>query len=147
MSLRRFVYCLMAAVLFASVMDGAAQAGSERAVRGRVSSRPQTTGPALFFTIKVTISNTRITLSRHDLPRTYSARFSIRNVGTKAHSFTLGTGPRGTRRGVVVSRVVKPKTSAVAFLINAEFRGVLNYYSSVAGDRGKPGFQGTFTIS
>ena len=47
----------------------------------------------------------------------------------------------------MVSRVVKPKTSALAFLINVEFPGVLNYYSSVAANPGKLGFQSTFTIS
>jgi hypothetical protein len=137
----------MAAVLLTSVVDGAAQARSDRAALGRVSARPHTTGPALVYTIKVTISDTRIELSRHDLPRTYSARFSIRNVGTRTHSFTLGVAPRGTRRGVIVNRVLEPKTSAVAFLIDAEFRGVLTYYSSVPADSGKPGLKGTFTIS
>jgi hypothetical protein len=137
----------MAAALLTSVVDGAAQARSDRAALGRVSSRPRTTGPALMYTIRVTISDTRIELSRHDLPRTYSARFSIRNVGTTTHGFTLSVGPRGTRKGVVVNRVLKPKTSAVAFLINAEFRGVLTYYSSVVADSGKPGMKGTFTIS
>jgi hypothetical protein len=137
----------MAAALLTSVVDGAAQARSDRAALGRVSSRARTTGPALMYTIRVTISDTRIVLSRHDLPRTYSARFSIRNVGTTTHSFTLSVAPRGTRRGVIVNRVLKPKTSAVAFLINAEFRGVLTYYSGVAADSGKPGMEGTFTIS
>jgi hypothetical protein len=137
----------MAAVLLTSGVEGVAQARSERAALGRVYSRPQTTGPALIYTIKVTISDTRIDLSRHDLPRTYSARFSIRNVGATTHSFTLGVAPRRAGSGVIVSRVLKPKTSAVAFLINAEFRGVLSYYSSVAADSAKPGMKGTFTIS
>jgi hypothetical protein len=72
-------------------MEEAAQAGSERAIRGRVSSRPQTTGPALFFAIQVIASKTRIAVRRHDLPRTYSARSSVRDVAAKAYSFTLGT--------------------------------------------------------
>jgi hypothetical protein len=95
----------------------------------------------------VTINDTRIELSRHDLPRTYSARFSIRNVGTTTHSFTLAVGSRKTGTGVIVSRVLKPKTSAVAFLSNVEFRGVLSYYSDEAADSRKPGMKGTFTIS
>jgi hypothetical protein len=46
-----------------------------------------------------------------------------------------------------VSRVLKPRTSAVAFLANAEFRGVLTYYGRVAADTGKPEMKGAFTFS
>src|SRR3954469_10321150 len=88
-----------------------------------------TTGPALYYTIHVTISDTKIKLSRQDLPRTYSARFDIRNVGTKTHSFTLGSKLNG--KATVVSRTLKPKTHAVAYFIQSHERGVLRFYSLV----------------
>jgi hypothetical protein len=108
-------------------------------------AKPDTTGPTLFYTIHVTISDKKITLSRQDLPQTYSARFDIRNVGTRTHSFTLG--PRLLGRATVVSRTVKPKSSAVAFFIQNDLRGVLRYYSVVPADSSKRGMHGVFTIS
>jgi hypothetical protein len=119
----------LAAVTASSLTAGAAQA---------------TTGPALYYTIHVTISDTKITMSRQDLPRTYSARFDIRNVGTKTHSFTLGSKLNG--KATVVSRTLKPKTHAVAYFIQSDERGVLRFYSLVPADARNKGLQGVFTI-
>ena len=118
----------LAAVLLAS-LAGAAQA---------------TTGPALYYTIHVTISDTKITMSRQDLPRTYSARFDIRNVGKKTHTFTLGSKLNG--KATVVSRTLKPRTHAVAYFIQSDERGVLRFYSLVPADAKNKGLQGVFTI-
>jgi hypothetical protein len=82
-----------------------------------------------------------MTLSRQDLPRTYSARFNIRNLGSKTHNFTLGATLDG--KGTVVSRVVKPRSHAVAYFLQNDTRGVLRYYSSVPTDRKKRAMQGS----
>jgi hypothetical protein len=103
-----------------------------------------TTGPALYYTIHVTITDTKIKMSRQDLPRTYSARFDIRNVGTKSHSFTLSSKLNG--KATVVSRTLKPKTHAVAYFVQSGERGVLRFYSLVPSDAAKKGMQGVFTI-
>lgn len=126
-------------------LGGVAQAARSSAAREQGPSRRATTGPALFYTIRVTITDKRITLSRQDLPRTYSARFNIRNLGSKSHSFTLG--PTLDGKGTVVSRVVKPGSHAVAFFVQNDTRGVLRYYSSVPADRKNRAMQGVFTIS
>ncbi len=103
-----------------------------------------TTGPALYYTIHVTITDSKIKLSRQDLPRTYSARFDIRNLGTKTHSFTLGSRLNG--KATVVSRTLKPKTHAVAYFVQSDERGVLRFYSLVPADAKNKGLQGVFTI-
>jgi hypothetical protein len=126
-------------------LGGVAQAGRSSTTRAQSPARRGTTGPALFYTITVTITDTRMKLSRQDLPRTYSARFNIRNLGRKTHSFTLGATLGG--KGTVVSRVVKPGSNAVAFFIQNDTRGVLRYYSSVPADRKNRAMQGVFTIS
>jgi hypothetical protein len=72
--------------------------------------------------------------------RDSAATIRGRRARVRARRFTLSVAPRGTRKGVIVNR-------ALAFLINAEFRGVLTYSSSVAADSGKPGLKGTFKIS
>jgi pseudouridine-5'-phosphate glycosidase len=124
---------------------GAAETRTAATSMAHAAARPATTGPAVFYTITVTITDRKITLSRQDLPQTYSARFNIRNLGTKAHSFTLGPTLNG--KATVVSRLVEPKAHAVAFFIQNGIRGVLRYYSSVRSDRAKRAMQGVFTIS
>jgi hypothetical protein len=129
MQLRFLPLVLALAALMVSSLAGAAQA---------------TTGPALYYTIHVTISDTKTKMSRQDLPRTYSARFDIRNVGSKTHSFTLGSRLNG--KATVVSRTLKPKTHAVAYFIQNDERGVLRFYSLIPADAKNKGLQGVFTI-
>lgn len=120
---------VMATVVVSGVVAGVAQA---------------TTGPALYYTIHVTITDSKIKMSRQDLPRTYSARFDIRNLGTRTHTFTLGSRLNG--KATVVSRTLKPKTHAVAYFVQSDERGVLRFYSLVPADAKVKGLQGVFTI-
>jgi hypothetical protein len=126
-------------------LGGVAHAVGSNVARTHMPTHRGTTGPALFYTITVTITDKRMTLSRQDLPRTYSARFNIRNLGSKTHNFTLCTTLDG--KGTVVSRVVKPRSHAVAYFLQNDTRGVLRYYSSVPADRKNHAMQGVFTIS
>jgi hypothetical protein len=104
-----------------------------------------TTGPALFYTIHVTITDSKVKLSRQDLPKTYSARFDIRNLGAKTHTFTLGSRLNG--KATVVSRTLRPKTHAVAYFVqNGDQRSVLRFYSLIPADAKNKGLQGVFTI-
>jgi hypothetical protein len=137
--------CLIAGALLASIgAAGSAQAGTVALDAVRVSARPATTGPALFYTIHVTITDKGISISRHDLPKTYSARFDIRNVGTRAHSFTLGN--KLDSNVWIVSRVVPAKSHAVAYFVDDDSPGVLRFYSISKGDRTNKHMQGVFTI-
>jgi hypothetical protein len=140
----RFAVLAVLALASFSLTVGAAQARVGAATGARAPAARQTTGPALFYTIHVTITDKRTTMSRQDLPRTYSARFDIRNVGTKTHSFTLG--PKLLSKATIVSRVVKPKAHAVALFVQSDYRGVLRFYSLAPGDASNRGLQGVFTI-
>jgi hypothetical protein len=145
MRLRPSLAAGIVAVTLLMGLGGVARAVASSAARSLMPAHRETTGPALFYTITVTITDKRMTLSRQDLPRTYSARFNIRNLGSKTHSFTLGAALDG--RGTVVSRVVKPGSHAVAYFLQNDTRGVLRYYSSVPADRRNHAMRGVFTIS
>jgi hypothetical protein len=141
----RHVAVVLVALVSFSLPAGMADAKAGGGTGIRASEGRATTGPALFYTIHVTITDKRTTMSRQDLPRTYSARFDIRNLGTKEHSFTLG--PKLLSKSTIVSREVKPKGHAVVFFVQNDYRGVLRFYSLAPGDASNHGLQGVFTIS
>ena len=108
-------------------------------------AKPSTTAPTAFVNVAVTITDTRITLSRHDVPRGTYARFIIRNIGTKPHAFTLGKARRGTGRQSGFTRTLAPHTRKILILF-LDYRSRIPYFGSLASDRAKPGMKGTFTI-
>jgi hypothetical protein len=105
---------------------------------GSAQARPLTTKPIYTLTIRVTITDTRVTLDPHSAPRGIQARFVIKNTGSRAHTFSLN-GRISTPR---FSRTVKPHQQDVVrrFL---DFRGKVTYRS----DQGNPGMRGLFVIS
>jgi hypothetical protein len=109
------------------------------------SRGPSTTAPDVFVDIQVTITDSRIGLSRRTAHRGDEARFIIRNVGTKPHSFTLGTTVRGAGAQTGFSRTLKPKEQQVLLLF-LNYRGRLPYRSKFPADRAKPGMRGVFKI-
>ena len=110
-----------------------------------VHAQPQTTAPTLFVNIKVTLTDTRFVLSRHDAPRGTYARFIIHNIGTRSHAFTLGKAHRGTGLQSGFTRTLRPGARQI-FLLFLDYRSRIPYYGSLAADRMKPGMKGTFTI-
>ena len=108
-------------------------------------SQSRTTAPTLFVNIGVTLTDTRIVMSRHGAPRGTYARFIIRNVGKRSHAFTLGTARRGTGRQSGFTRTLRPGTRKILILF-LDYRGRIPYFGSLAADRAKPGMKGTFTI-
>ena len=114
-------------------------------VRPQSSAHPETTDPPPVADIQVKITDTRISVNPSSAERGAYARFIVRNVGTKPHSFTLGTAKRGTGSQTGFSRTVKPKAQKI-LLLYLDYRGRLPYYSSLPADRSKPGMKGTFTI-
>jgi hypothetical protein len=112
----------------------------------RTQSGPSTTAPNVFVNIQATISDTRITLKPRKANRGDEARFIIRNVGTKPHSFTLGSSARGTGEQTGFSRTLKPRTQTTLLLF-LDFRGPVPYRSVLPHDRGLPGMKGIFTIA
>jgi hypothetical protein len=107
--------------------------------------QPQTTIPDVFVTVHVTITDSRISLSRHSAGRGDEVRFAMRNAGTTTHNFTLGTQKRqrGTQTGF--STTLKPKQQKLV-LIYLDYRGLLPYHSIIKADLSKPGMKGIFKI-
>jgi hypothetical protein len=112
----------------------------------RGAARPNTTIPEVFVPVRVTVTDARISLNRKSAHRGDEVRFTIRNAGTKVHSFTLGTGAKaGTGRQVGFSATLKPREEKV-FLLFLDYRGDLPYRSIVKADLKKPGMRGIFKI-
>jgi hypothetical protein len=132
--------------LFATVSLIALAAVSGAAAGTAASTRPRTTEPPAVWDVHVTLTDTRIGLGRKSAPRGDVARFIMRNVGTRPHSFTLGTAARGTGVQTGFSHTLKPKQLKIVFLF-LDYRGQLRYFSKVPADRSKPGMQGVFTVT
>jgi hypothetical protein len=108
-------------------------------------ARPLTTKPQLVLDVRVTITDTRIVLDRHNAPRGVTARFVIKNTGTKAHNFTLNgpKAPAGGRQGF--SRTLKPgRHESVRVFLDVRARET--YFGGLPADRSKPGMRGFFVI-
>jgi hypothetical protein len=110
-----------------------------------VHAQPQTTAPTLFVNIKVTLTDTRFVLSRHDAPRGTYARFIIHNIGKRSHAFTLGKAHRGTGRQSGFTRTLRPGARKILLLF-LDYRSTIPYHGSLAADRMNPRMKGTFTI-
>ena len=112
---------------------------------GTAHARPLTTKPQLVFDVHVTLTDARIVVDWHSVPRGVTARFLIKNTGTKAHNFTL-SGPKtpaGGRQGF--SRTLKPgqHESVRVFL---DLRARQAYFDALSADRGKAGMRGVVVI-
>jgi hypothetical protein len=110
------------------------------------SVRPQTTAPPSLVEIKVTITDTRISLSPKRAFRGAYVRFIMLNVGNKPHTFAFGTAKRGTGVQTGFTRPLEPKQRKILVLF-LDHRGRVAYYGSLAADRSKPGMRGVFTVS
>jgi hypothetical protein len=115
------------------------------AVAPAADARPLTTAPNIYITVKVTLTDARIVLSRHSAPRGTDVRFVVTNVGTEPHTFTLGTLNRGAGLQTGFARVFRPREHEVLLLF-LDYRGVLPYYSSLKADRSKRGMHGKFVV-
>lgn len=109
---------------------------------GAAHAQPQTTAPTSVRKIHVTITDSRITLSPHDVPRGVVGRFVITNVGTKPHNFTLEAGTVATP---LLTQTLAPHKQAVVPLF-LDYRGKVRYLDRLAADREKPGMRGIFVV-
>src|SRR3954468_24573134 len=86
---------LLAAVIAVSAVSlvpaAAVTAGPAR------TAAPRTTEPVDWVDIRITITDTRIRLSRTSVERGVVGRFIVRNIGARVHDFTFGdpTSPAG----------------------------------------------------
>ena len=109
-------------------------------------ARPLTTAPTLIVDVHVTITNTRIVLDRHRVPRGAEARFIIRNIGTKAHNFTLRGKGISIGMQQELSTTLKPQQRLIVPIF-LDRRARIPYFSALPADRSKPGMKGIFVIS
>ena len=121
------------------------------------ADRPLTTAPNVFVEIHVTITDERISLSRHRANRGDMGRFVVLNAGKEPHTFAIGHSTHGTGQNAQgqgksqygkqsgFSATLKPKEQRT-YLLFLDFRGPVPYSSTSAADRGKPGMKGIFTI-
>lgn len=107
----------------------------------------RTTAPDSYVNIHVTMSDTKLTLSRHEGPAGSDARFIIRNIGKKPHTFQLGTAKRGLGFQTGFNALVKPGQQKILILY-LDYRGAkVPYFEDVHGTRStKPGMKGIFTV-
>jgi hypothetical protein len=108
-------------------------------------AQPRTTAPSAFVNIRVTLTDTRIVLSRHSAPRGAYARFIIHNIGTKPHAFTLGKARRGVGSQSGFTRTLQPRARKILLLF-LDYRGRIPYFGSLPSDLPKSAMKGTFTI-
>jgi hypothetical protein len=109
------------------------------------SAQSQTTAPNIFVNIHVTLTDTKVILSPKTAPRGSDARFIVRNIGTKPHSFTLGSSVLGANLQSGFTRTIQPKQSKILLLyLNA--RGALTYYGGATAKKSTPAMKGIFLV-
>jgi len=109
------------------------------------ADQPQTTAPPPVSNIKVTITDTGITITPKRAQRGSMGRFILVNTGKKAHTFVLGHERRGTGVQTGFKKALKPSQQSVLILF-LDFRGLIPYHAPLPADRNKPRMQGTFRI-
>ena len=109
------------------------------------ADQPQTTAPPPVSNIKVTITDTGITITPKRAQRGSMGRFILVNTGKKAHTFVLGHERRGTGVQTGFKKALRPSQQSVLILF-LDFRGLIPYHAPLPADRNKPRMQGTFRI-
>jgi hypothetical protein len=113
---------------------------------GQSSARPETTAPPPVVTVKVTITDSRISMIPARAQRGVMARFILINRGKTAHTFKLGHERRGTGTQTGFTKALKPSEQNILIYF-LDYRGKLPYLSILpVADRSKPGMRGVFTI-
>jgi hypothetical protein len=87
-------------------------------------SRPDTTNAPAIFTVKVTVTNSKIGMHPAHAVRGSTVTFILTNRGTKTRTFVIGDAKRGVSQGF--KQVLKPNQqfTKVMFL---DYRGVMKF--------------------
>jgi hypothetical protein len=95
-------------------------------------SSPDTTNAPAIFTVKVTVTNSRIGMRPAHAVRGSTVTFILTNRGTKTRTFVIGDAKRGAGLGQGFKQVLKPNQqfTKVMFL---DYRGVMKF-STRAGN-------------
>lgn len=132
------LFAVAAAVSAVSLVPAAAGiAGPTR------TAAPRTTEPTEWIDIRVTITDSRIRLSRTSVERGVVGRFIVKNIGARTHDFTFGdpSSPGGHVTTGPLKR--NGRKTLLAFL---DYRGTFPYQSTVRADANRAGMKGKLTI-
>lgn len=99
-----------------------------------VPSGTATTEPSVQINVKVTVTDTAITMSRYRARRGWGAHFIITNTGRKPHTVDIGG---------LVSKVIKPGGKAT---VSASLDERGKYPFSVKLNASGPGHRGVFVV-
>jgi hypothetical protein len=113
------------------------------AVAASAAARPDTTNAPAFLTIKVTITDTSVTVTPNTAIRGTNATFILTNRGKTTQKWVLGTASRGVGKTSGFVTVLHPdqQKNVVMYL---DYRGQLPYSSTKVG--GKTVQKGSFRI-
>jgi hypothetical protein len=106
-------------------------------------AHPDTTNAPAFLTIKVTITDTSVTVRPNTAPRGTNATFILTNRGKTTLKWVLGNATRGVGKTSGFASVLAPdqQKNIVMYL---DYRGQLPY--SISHPGGKQQVKGSFTI-
>jgi len=107
------------------------------------SARPQTTNPGGYFTVRVVVSNTGVTISPNHARRGQIGIFLVSNHATGSRVFTLGdaslTHHRGTGFAIKLARNQQKRV-----LLTLDYRGPL---PAAVGSTSKTKVVGAFIVT
>ena len=127
------------------LLAGAAAAVLAVALVPAAGASHATTAPNLFINVHVTLTDSKVIIRPKTAPRGADARFIVRNIGKKPHTFTVGAIEHGVGKQTGFSRSFKPGEHAILiFFLNQ--RGPIPYYSGTSVGRAKPSMRGTFLV-
>jgi hypothetical protein len=94
-----------------------------------VLARPSTTNAPAIFTVKVTLTDHKISMTPNHAARGSTVTFILTNRGKKKHTFVFGTAkPRVGSQGFARTLAPNGQSTVVIYL---DFRGVLKYVLGV----------------
>jgi hypothetical protein len=116
---------------------------ASRAVAASANARPDTTNAPAFLTIKVTITDTSVTVRPNTAVRGTNATFILTNRGKTTQRWILGNAARGVGKTSGFASVLAPdqQKNVVMYL---DYRGSLPYSARKVG--GTAVHKGSFKI-
>lgn len=97
------------------------------AVAGSGSARERTTNAPAIFTVKVTITDARITMSPNHAARGSTITFILTNRGKKTHTFQIGDVKRGAGYGQGFRQTLRPNQQFTKVMY-LDYRGVMPFF-------------------
>jgi hypothetical protein len=91
-------------------------------------ARSHTTNQPAIFTVKVTITDTRIAMSPTHAARGSTVTFILTNRGKKTHTFQIGDVKRGAGYGQGFRQTLRPNQQFTKVMY-LDYRGVMKFFT------------------